>query len=295
MQSTDQLINSIAQRLSVICTHTEQCYQYAWWILTFITGKQRSHLIAHPDLQLTAHQKEKLEEIINQMVVQHKPLQYIMGEVPFLDAHIVVRPPVLIPRPETEEWTAWLIEQLQPIKHEPLAVIDMCTGSGCIAIALAQAFAQATVYATDIADHALACAQENIRHNRVQNITLVKSDLFDALPDDFKFDLIVANPPYIAPEEWSELDASVAEWEDKNALIAPDHGLALIFAIIKQAPRYLKQNPFFAAHHVPQLMIEIGHQQGPIVKAAMEKTGFVDVQIKKDSAGKDRVVMGMLP
>jgi len=97
----------------------------------FYNCKQRSQLVA-PDIQLTTHQEEKIEEIINQLVVQHKPLQYIMGEVPFIDTHIVVKPPVLIPRPETEEWTAWLIDQLAPIKQEPLTILDMCTGSGCM-------------------------------------------------------------------------------------------------------------------------------------------------------------------
>lgn len=293
MQSLDHYITTIARRLAPIINNQQEQYQYAWWILTFVTAKNRAHLIAQSTIELTPHQQEKLEEIITQLVVEHKPLQYIIGSVPFDQVNICVNPPVLIPRPETEEWTAWLIEQLKPIQTTPLSILDLCTGSGCIGIALAKAYPKATVLATDIADHALECTQQNILHNHVHNISVIKSDIFSAIPSHQAFDLIVANPPYIAPEEWSTLDPSVTQWEDKNALVAADHGLHIIKKIIKEAPDHLKKDSPLELHHIPQLVIEIDYKQAQQVKEYMLKAGFSDVHIKKDSEGKDRIVMGL--
>lgn len=294
MASSTELVSSIAKQLSGAFASPEICLQHAWWILTFVTATQRAHLIAQKTVELTKHQEKKLAEIVHQIVAEHKPLQYIIGSVPFGDTHILVKPPVLIPRPETEEWVLWLINTLKDQKNTPLAILDLCTGSGCIAIALAKAYPQAKVLATDLAEHALACARQNTVHNGVKNVTLLKSDLFQHIPSEQQFDLIVANPPYIAPEEWAALDTSVTKWEDKQALVAQDHGLALIFAIIAQAYRYLRHNTSMQAQKIPQLVIEIGHQQGSRVKAVMERAGFVDVNVRTDSNGKDRVVTGRM-
>ena len=170
----------------------------------------------------------------------------------------------------------------------------MCTGSGCIAIALAQAFSQATIYALDISDHALALAAKNARHNNVSNITFLQSDLFQALPADVRFDMIIANPPYISSQEWQTLDQSVKQWEDQTALIASDNGLSILRKIIELSPSHLKPNPELAAAHLPQLIVEIGHLQGPMVQQLFQENNFYDTVIEKDLQGNDRIVSGCI-
>jgi len=186
---------------------------------------------------------------------------------------------------ETEEWCENLIETLT----QPISILDLATGSGCIAIALAQAFPQSRIYATDIAGSALELAEKNAAYNKVSTIEFKKSDVYANIPPDLLFDLIVSNPPYIAPEEWESLDSSVSKWEDPKALAAPDHGLAIIKKIIKEAHIWLKKD---RPHNIPSLVIEIGYLQGPAVKELMEQAGFKNVAIKKDLDGKDRTIWG---
>lgn len=296
--------------------------QYAWWMLEEITNRTQLELILHDSLTLTAAQQKKLDEWINAQVQFHEPLAYVIGWIPFMDFKIICKAPTLIPRPETEEWCDELIKTIhsslnssrrtdhnqnnfinnhsdtilkRPVHPEELSnhfkILDLCTGSGCIAIALARAFPDAHITATDIADSALALAQENAVANAVKNIEFVKSDVYQAVNENKKFDIIISNPPYIAPEEWKSLDRSVSQWEDPQALEAPDHGLAIIKKIIDDAPEHLtpKHN-----QDMPRLIIEIGYQQGPVVKQLMEAAGFKLVEIKKDLAGKDRTVWGYL-
>ena len=164
-----------------------------------------------------------------------------MGSTPFAGLEILTQPPVLIPRPETEEWTVNLIEQLQGLPDKKLQILDLCTGSGCIALALADALPQAKIFGTDISDSALALANHNKIHNHIPNVEFLRSDLFAQIPQKFTFDLIVGNPPYIDEQEWNNLDPSVTQSEDKHALLAADHGLALIKKIIAAAPIILNR------------------------------------------------------
>jgi release factor glutamine methyltransferase len=182
-----------------------------------------------------------------------------------------------------------LIETLTQSLNSSLTILDLATGSGCIAIALAQAFPESRIYATDIAGYALELAEKNATYNKVSTIEFKKSDVYANIPPDLLFDLIVSNPPYIAPEEWESLDSSVSKWEDPKALAAPDHGLAIIKKIIKEGPIWLKKD---RPQNIPSLVIEIGYLQGPAVKELMEQAGFKKVEIKKDLAGKDRTIWG---
>lgn len=176
--------------------------------------------------------------------------------------------------------------------NEPLQILDLCTGSGCIALALADALPKAKVYGTDIADAALALAHENAQHNHITNVNFIKSDLFEKISAAQKFDLIVANPPYIPEQNWSTLEPSVKDWEDKHALIAPDQGLALIKKIIATAPAYLKPNNLLKKLGIHQLYIEIDETQGAIVSTYLQNHGYTHTTIAKDLAGKDRLASG---
>jgi release factor glutamine methyltransferase len=288
------LIHDSEHQLRLVYSDPITCHQYAWWLLEKLTGKKKAQLIAQETVSLSTSDHNTLQQWLQNLVDEHKPIQYILGSVPFNGVDIIVKPPTLIPRPETEEWTCNLIEQLQKINTENLAILDLCTGSGCIAVALAKALPHATITAVDIAQSALLLTHENAKHNNVTNVNCLKSDLFNALPEGSVFDLIVSNPPYIAEDEWSTLDVSVTHWEDKKALVAQDHGLAIIERIIQDAPRFLKPNPDLQAHHIPQLTLEIGYLQGPAVQQRMDAAGYQQTQIIKDLEGKDRIVVGSI-
>ena len=126
-------------------------------------------------------------------------------------------------------------------------------------------------------------------HNQITNVTFLHSDLFASIPELFTFDLIVANPPYIAQSEWSTLAPNVTHWEDENALVAADNGLALIKNILKTAPHYLKNNLEIMQKNIPQVSIEIGYQQGAALKELMKAYHYTSIAIKQDSAHKDRL------
>lgn len=288
------LIHDSEHQLRLVYSDPITCHQYAWWLLEKLTGKKKAQLIAQESVSLSTSDHNTLQKWLQNLVDEHKPIQYILGSVPFNGVDIIVKPPTLIPRPETEEWTCNLIEQLQKINTQNISILDLCTGSGCIAVALAKALPHATITAVDIAQSALLLTQENAKHNNVTNVTCIKSDLCNALPEGSAFDLIVSNPPYITQDEWNTLDVSVTHWEDKRALVAQDHGLAIIERIIHDAPRFLKPNHELQSHSIAQLTIEIGYQQGPAVKQRMDAAGYKQTQIIKDLEGKDRIVVGSI-
>ena len=188
-----------------------------------------------------------------------------------------------------------MIHQLKKLDRKDISILDMCTGSGCIAVALGNEFPEATIDAVDISPQAISLCKKNSDHNKTDNVQCIQSDLFEALHLDKKYDLIVTNPPYIPTEQWEKLDQSVTKWEDPHALIAPDHGLKLIRKIIDTAFNYLKSNTHMREKGIPQLVIEIDSPQALSVKTIMQGRGFAHVEIKKDLSGKERIVMGSLP
>jgi len=286
------LINRIATELAQTYDNKSLCKQYALWMLQEITGKTELQLITQGALTLSPAQEKKLQEWIDAQVLHHEPLQYLIGTVPFADLEILVEPPILIPRPETEEWCVLLIEHLKKLKNQKLTILDLCTGTGCIALSLAQALPQSSVTATDIDNKAITLCKKNAKHNTITNVHCMQSDLYKDIPKAQQFDFIISNPPYIPLDEWKTLDASVKDWESKTALVAPDEGLAIIKKIIQNAPAYLKPNNELKEKHIPQLMIEIGYQQGPAVADYLTQCNYKDIVVHKDLEGKDRIVSG---
>ncbi|MGE0207392.1 MAG: peptide chain release factor N(5)-glutamine methyltransferase [Candidatus Babeliales bacterium] len=292
--TVSHLIQTIADNFTHIYEHRDEQEQAAWWLLQAITKKSEAQLLAQQTIELSKDEEYQLQKAINDHKKNLKPLQYIIGWVPFLDSHIFVEPPILIPRPETEEWCDNLIKQLQQLPDKNIYILDLATGSGCIAIALAKALPQARILATDISEQAVALARKNAKYNGAHPIEFLKSDLYTSIPHSYTFDLIVSNPPYIAPDEWENLSPMVKKWEDQKALAAPDSGYAIIQEIIQHAAAYLKKNSVCKQANIPQLVLEIGYNQGPTVKKYMQEAGFVEVTIHKDLEGKDRLVTGGL-
>ncbi len=266
----------------------------AHWLVEYATKKSNAYWITHSQELLTEGQKDTLMLWVHKLTAEQYPLQYILGSVPFGPLTIKVCPPTLIPRPETEQWCIDLISSLHTLglKNEKLTILDMCAGSGCIGLLLARELTQAHVYAVDISETALTLAKKNAECNNIKNITFIQSNLFNALDKAIHFDFIVSNPPYIDLEEWKTLDQCVTNWEDPQALIAENNGLAIIEQIIKTAPQFLKKDTSLQNVDLPRLIIEIGHAQGPAVQKLFADVQFNNVEIIKDNAGKDRIVQG---
>lgn len=288
MPTFNEIVREIAHKLETRYRDPTLREQTAGWILENITGKKKIDLIATGAIKLTSNDQQQLEQWIDKIVNQHMPLAYLIGSVPFNGLEILLQQPVLIPRPETEEWVINLIKQLQQLENQKLTILDIGTGSGCVALALAKALPQAIVCGTDISDTALELAQKNAQHNNISNAKFFKSDIFNSVSKEQTFDLIVANPPYIAQDEWQALDPSVKQWEDKHALLAQEEGLALVKKIIDQARAHLKPNNEFELQNIPNLVIEIGYRQGPAVQKLLLNADYQAVEIVKDLEGKDR-------
>lgn len=185
------------------------------WLLADVLSVKRLDLYLIYDRPLSAEELDELRPKVKRRAA-HEPLQYITGHSDFHDVQILVEPGVLIPRQETEELVAWILE-LHP-KDKTLSVLDVGTGSGCIPVALKKARPEWDVFATDISDKALSIAKKNASHNEV-DVTFAKDDLFN--PQAFSsrsFDLIISNPPYILRTEESTLDKEVKEYEPEEAL-----------------------------------------------------------------------------
>lgn len=292
----------IFQLLATISSQLEALYErsaaqvVAWTIIQEITKKSRAQLLVEKEIEFTKEQKKNLRTIVDRHVVQHEPLAYILGSIPFLDLTLITRAPVLIPRPETEEWTFKLISQIKKVvslqEQKDLTILDLCTGSGCIGLALAQAFPAARITAVDKAEHALSLARENARKNDIKNIDFFWGDLFEPLPPTKKYDLIVANPPYIDHREWETVELSVKKWEDYNALVAEEHGMRLIKKIIQEAPVFLHSSSPLAKCGIKQLWIEIGYNQGETALDFCKNSGYSNAQIIQDSLHINRVIRG---
>lgn len=287
-------IQQLSNKLSTTYTSKIEQQQVACWLLEKLTAKTEAHLIAQKTINLSYVQEKILSNWLEEHIEKKKPLQYILGTTPFLDLTIKVAPPVLIPRAETEEWVSYLTQQLKQLDNQKLTILDIGTGSGCIALALAKALPKSIVYATDISRQALELAEENSRLNTLTNIRFIFSDVYEQIPKNIFFDLIVSNPPYIAPEEWKTLNPSVTQWEDKQALVAPDKGLAIIFKIIAGSKKFFKENHETKQLRLPQLVLEIGYTQAETVIQIMEQAGFVNNTIQKDLSGKNRVITGRI-
>lgn len=216
---------------------------------------------------------------------QHEPIAYLTGRTEFYCLEFQITPDCLIPRPETELLVERAIEFLKN-RTGTQFVCDLCTGCGCIAIAIAKNFLKARIIATDISDDALKIAAKNIRNHQLdKKIKLLCGDLFEpVIPqlDTERFDLIVCNPPYVTASQFQALPKNVRDYEPKLALFAGIDGLDIYRRVIEKAPDFLKPDA--------ALMLEIGYAQGPAVRELLEKTAcFKEINIEKDMHDNDRI------
>lgn len=258
---------------------------HAELLLSYVLGLKRIELYTHHDTQVEKSDLEKLHALVKRAGL-NEPVAYLVGKTEFYSIEIEVSQDCLIPRPETELLAQRAIEFLR-LRDGTQSVCDLCTGSGCIAVAIAKNVPQANIIATDISDQALIIANKNVeKYNLQERIKLLSGDLFDpVIPqlDTGKFDLIVSNPPYVSDVEYEKLDKNVKEYEPRIALFAGEDGLDIYKRIIEKADMYLKPKA--------ALLLEIGYLQGLSVRTLLEKTQcFSDITIEKDFNNNDRII-----
>ena len=252
-------------------------------MLAHVLQWKRIDLYLHFDRPLSRDELAQFKGFLKRRL-DHEPLQYILGEQEFYSLIFKVNPAVLIPRPETEilveKALAWAEKNYD--SNQPIKILDLCTGSGCIAIVLAKHLPSAQVTAIDISPEALNTAQENAKLNDVaEQIEFVEWDLFSAPPFEKKFDLIVTNPPYIKAGQYEQLEKQVLEFEPKEALLAQEEGLAFYKRFKALLPELVNSNF--------QMFAEIDIEMGKSLKSLYEKH-YSSVNIIKDLTGRDRVI-----
>ena len=250
----------------------------ARYILEYITGLNSAQYFIHSEDII---EKNKAEEFFRLIERRSKriPLSYVIGTRDFFGLTFKVNENVLIPEQETEI----LVEEV--IKYsEGKAVLDMCTGSGCIAISIALFGKPSKVAASDISEKALEVARENAKSLKAGEISFIQGDMFENVTD--KFDIIVSNPPYIETGEIDELMPEVRDYIPRLALDGDIDGLKFYRIISKEAVKKLNKNG--------RIFYEIGYNQSRAVASILLENGFTDVKIMKDYSGLDRIVMAKL-
>jgi len=254
-------------------------------LLSHVLELTRIELYTQYNNAVAKEHLDRLHELVKR-AGQHEPVAYLVGRTEFYSLGLEVNAHCLIPRPETELLVQKAIEFLRTrsgVQH----VCDLCTGSGCIAVAIAKNFPEAKVTATDISDAALAVAARNVeKHQLEDRVELLCGDLFEPLVphlDVTQWDLIVCNPPYVSTAEYETLEKNVKDYEPKLALMAGDDGLDVYRRIGKSIGRYLKPGG--------ALLLEIGYAQGPAVRELLTETAlFAEITVEKDVHNNDRIV-----
>jgi len=244
-------------------------------IVAHVLQKARHELYLRPSQPLSYEEQTRLYELVERRS-RGEPLQYLLEYTEFYGCLLRVTPAVLIPRPETEEFVEFVIKSA---RHPPQDVLDLGTGSGAIAIALARAWPESSLVATDISQEALALARENALRNGVaERIRFVLSDWFSHISG--RFDLIVSNPPYVRTEYLAHAPREL-RYEPRVALDGGPQGLDALRRIIRESPAYLRPGG--------SLYLEIGSDQGQAVRELFAQTGaFVSCEIRKDLSGQER-------
>ena len=251
-------------------------------VMEKITDLKRIDRVMNKSHELTSAQTRLFHQYTDNLL-QHQPVQYVLQEAWFYGMQLYVDDRVLIPRPETEELAEWIIKE--EIKKKT-TILDIGTGSGCIAIALKKNIPAADIWAIDISEAALEVAQKNAGAQHA-SITFLKADILQeatqsSLPP---FDIIVSNPPYIPASGEKEMSKNVTQYEPRNALFVPDDDPLIFYnAIGALASANLNPNGY--------VYVEIHESVGEAVKDIFEKHGLSGIIIRKDLQGKDRMVKG---
>ena len=252
---------------------------FSYLIIEKLTGFSRTEVYVNKNTLFSNEQYHEIESFIEKLK-KFIPIQYILGETEFYGLPFYVNKSVLIPRPETEELVDWICTENN--KSQGLQILDIGTGSGCIALSLKHEFPNSVVNGFDISEKALETAQRNATRNKLEvNFRIV--DILNTPDIASKWDIIVSNPPYITENEKDDMLPNVLEHEPHLALFVPDNDPLLFYRKIA----------LFALQHLQpngKLYFEINRTQGKQCVDLLTEMGFIDVMMKKDISGNDRMV-----
>ena len=307
----DPKMSNIQSQISNIQSALQAAYPadeanaLAWWIAEELTGLSRTELqFGCKGTNFSSHMQE-IETIIDRLL-HFEPIQYIFGHTLWNGLDLKVTPSTLIPRPETAE----LVERIN-LKSEilnlksPIHVLDVGTGSGCIAIALKKAHPEWSVTGIDISPDAIEVARENARRNNVEVDFYVADILSPSMGEsegasnlkfqisNLQYDVVVSNPPYICESEKVSMKPNVLDYEPSTALFVPDSDPLLFYRRIAELQTRRSPNSKQGEAQTPKplfLFFEINEAYGPQLSAMLESIGYTDIQIHKDIYGKDRII-----
>ena len=243
-----------------------------------ITGLSYTELLIHTP-SLNEEQEEELRKKIER-VKKNEPLQYVLGETKFYGRRFKCDQRALIPRPETEELTDWIINDVS--NDGNIRILDIGCGSGCIAITLSKEIKNSIVTALDISEEAISLTEENCKINNCK-VECINDDIFNF--SDAQYDIIVSNPPYICDNEAADMESNVIDYEPHLALFVPDNSpLKFYEKITEYAARNLRSRG--------KLYFEINRKYGKEMQLLLEKFGFINIELRKDISNNDRMIKG---
>ena len=256
-------------------------------LLLFVLGRERAYLYAHPERELTADEQSQYDEVIHERA-RGCPTQYITGHQEFWGLDLLVSPAVLIPRPETEHVVETVLELVKEYQFDGpgrLRIIDVGTGSGCIALALASELPHAEIHACDVSDEALEMARINAARLALGSKVLFRrSDLLAVYAGE-KFDFVISNPPYVGEADADKVQKQVREFEPKIAVFCGHEGMDIYRRLIPQAREHLRPGGWFVA--------EIGYSEEAKVRELLKD--WREVQVTPDLQGIPRVIAARRP
>ncbi|WP_299289210.1 peptide chain release factor N(5)-glutamine methyltransferase [uncultured Mucilaginibacter sp.] len=281
---------------------SEELDPIVFLVLHSITKLPPTQLRAFPEKQLSEAQTQMLL-LSAQKLQTGMPVQYLLGETEFFGLKFEINPSVLIPRPETEELVAWVMEEKGSLSGDkrsgergklkaeslmPKAILDIGTGSGCIPISIKKNWSEAEVFALDISAEALQTAQKNASLNQVE-VHFFQQDILNFIPvkEASCYSIIVSNPPYITPKEQLQMHHNVLAFEPHLALFVPENDPLLFYRVIAGYAS-------FALQKNGLLFFEVNEKYGKQVFELLKGENFIDIEIRKDLSGKDRMVRAKL-
>jgi release factor glutamine methyltransferase len=253
-------------------------------IINEISGSSKAQIKAFPEKEITIEQAKRLNEILSR-TKSGEPVQYVLGYTEFYGLPFNVSPTVLIPRPETEELVEWVLNSVND-KQSKASILDIGTGSGCIAISIKKNLPGALVSAIDISKKALETAKQNAILNGV-DVDFIQADIlkFKSAIEDPKFEIIISNPPYVTLYDKTQMHTNVTDFEPHSALFVPEDDPLLFYkAIADFALDNLNDNGL--------LFLEINESLGKETVELLESKGFKAIVLRKDMSGRDRMIRG---
>ena len=272
-----EIIGYIGRRIAALYSQ-EECRRIARMAAAAWSGEREVKFLTEPNeiIEIIA-----LEQLSDELA-EGRPIQYVVGRADFYGEEFAVREGVLIPRPETEELVGWALERAEAFTNPQ--IVDICTGSGCIAISLKKNLKSATVAAIDISDEALAIARENATALQA-DVEFIKDDVLSGLPmlNDRLFDIIVSNPPYIPSSEQSAMHINVTGFEPHLALFVADDDPLIFYRLIAQRAREILTNDGV-------LLFEIHETLAEATASMLKGEGYTDIEIRNDFRQKPRMI-----